>query len=184
MARFGDGYSSVVGVDFSPNFIAMAKQMQQDGHMEYSLMAEGDREDSLKAMVPAHVDRSRIAFHEGDACSPADAWNQQYDAVLMGNLLCRLPEPRAVLRSMADLVAPSGVLMLTSPFSWKAEFCPKDQWVGGHPNKPIGADAVAETLIGAGFDPLEAYDMPLVIRHHRRFYELIGAHATLWQRRN
>ena len=34
-----------------------------------------------------------------------------------------------------------------------------------------------------GYDLLESEDMPLAIRQHRRLYELIGAHATLWQRR-
>ena len=35
---------------------------------------------------------------------------------------------------------------------------------------------------GVGLELVSAEDMPLVIRHHRRFFELIGAHATLWRK--
>lgn len=37
-------------------------------------------------------------------------------------------------------------------------------------------------MASLGYTLLESEDMPLVIRQHRRLYELIGAHATLWRR--
>lgn len=185
LASASDGYESVVGVDFSDAFIQLAQQLQNEGQVQYKVMLEGDKQEELQALVPAHVDRSRLQFMQGDATNLSQPWAAaQYDAVLMGNLLCRLPQPRAVLQSMAELVAPKGVLMLTSPFSWKPEFCAREEWLGGRPSGPSGSEAVAEALDEAGFDSLEQYDMPLVIRHHARFYELIGAHASLWQRRN
>lgn len=179
------GYESVVGVDFSDAFINLAKQMQQDGQIQYHLTLEGDQHEELKAMVPTHVDRNRLSFMQGDATDLSQPWAQaQYDAVLMGNLLCRLPQPHAVLQGMAQLVAPKGVLMLTSPFSWKPEFTAREEWLGGREAGLRGSEAVAEALDAAGFDALDQHDMPLVIRHHARFYELIGASASIWQRRN
>ena len=53
--------------------------------------------------------------------------------------------------------------------------------LGGRPGGPRGADALAAAL-GPNLELLEAKDMPLVIRHHARFYELIGARATLWRK--
>jgi hypothetical protein len=39
-----------------------------------------------------------------------------------------------------------------------------------------------EKVLGSSLKLVSAEDMPLVMRHHARFYELIGAHATLWQK--
>ena len=64
-----------------------------------------------------------------------------YDAVLLANVLCRLPDPRAALHLIAGrgggkeggregVLAPGGLFMLTTPFSWKEGFTPKERWLG------------------------------------------------------
>ena len=85
-----------------------------------------------------------------------------------------------------ELLAPGGHLLVTSPFSWKAEFTPRPLWLGGTGGE--GGESCAGALEavlgpkGVGLELVASEDMPLVIRHHRRFFELIGAHATLWRK--
>ena len=55
----------------------------------------------------------------------------QFDAVLAINVLERLPNPAMFLEQMAMLVKPSGVVVLTSSFSWSEHDTPKDNWLGG-----------------------------------------------------
>lgn len=177
------GYSEVVGVEYSQSFVDTAQLLQERGQLEYSIQAEGDARDNLIARVPETAVRDRLSFVQGDATRPGEQeWGQQqYDAVLLGNLLCRLSKPKTVLQNMQQLVSPGGVLMITSPFSWKPEFTQRDEWLGGHQGGTSGCDAVAEVLGEAGFEAIDSYTMPLVIRHHTRFYELIGAQGMLWR---
>ena len=69
------------------------------------------------ASAPAGVDCRRLKFAEGDACD-LSAELGPFDAVLASNLLCRLPRPAAFLASLPRLVAPGGIAVLVSPYSW------------------------------------------------------------------
>ena len=42
-----------------------------------------------------------------------------------------LPSPRAFLASLPRLVAPGGVAVLVSPYSWLEEYTPQEEWLGG-----------------------------------------------------
>ena len=55
---------------------------------------------------------------QGDACGLPAEMAGQYDAVLAANLLDRVPEPQRVLAQAREALAPGGVLVLTTPFSW------------------------------------------------------------------
>ena len=69
-------------------------------------------------------DRSRAHFKQGDACNlPLDLG--QYGCVLAANLICRLHRPQGFLDRLASLVAPGGILVLTSPYTFMTEYTPK-----------------------------------------------------------
>ena len=71
-----------------------------------------------------YQDRSRLSFYQGDACNlPSDLG--QFGCVLAANLVCRLPNPYQFLDRLPSLVAPGGVLVITSPYSWLEKFTPK-----------------------------------------------------------
>jgi 5-histidylcysteine sulfoxide synthase/putative 4-mercaptohistidine N1-methyltranferase len=184
LAHNETGYAAVTGIDFSDAFVHAANRVKTGDEVEYEMVIEGDMTEAMIAKSPEYAALDRLQFMQGDACCFSEAWAQQsYDAVLVGNLLCRLPKPRALLQQMDQLVNPGGILMLTTPYSWKAEFTPQSEWLGGKQTGRRSSDATAEVLQEVGFTNLESYDMPLVIRHHARFYEMIGAQATIWQRK-
>jgi putative 4-mercaptohistidine N1-methyltranferase len=180
-------YREVLGVDLSRAFIDAADALRRDGELRYFRKDEGKLGATLNAMVDPAIDRSRVGFRQADACSlPAELTD--FDTVLLANLLCRLPSPRALLGRLGGprgLVKPGGLLAIFSPYSWLESFTPPEAWLGGYEQdgKAIGgAAALGDFLRAEGFELLREADEPLVIREHARKYQYIVTHAMLWRR--
>jgi len=61
---------------------------------------------------------------QGDACNlPLDLG--QFGCVLAANLIDRLRTPQNFLNRLGTLVAPGGILVITSPYTFLEEFTPK-----------------------------------------------------------
>lgn len=181
------GYDDVLGVDLSRAFIDAADALRRDGELRYFRKDEGRLGVMLNAMVDPAIDRSRVSFRQADAGAlPAEL--EGFDAVLLANLLCRLPSPKALLGRLGGprgLVKPGGLLAIFSPYSWLESFTPPEAWLGGYERdgQPVRtATALGEFLRAEGFEMLREADEPLVIREHARKYQYIVAHATLWRR--
>lgn len=180
-------FDEVIGVDLSESFITAAGTLKEAGELSYFRRDEGELGVRLVARVDPTIDRRRVSFRRADACSlPADLHG--FDAVLLANLLCRVPSPKAVLGRLGGprgLVRPGGVLVLTTPFTWMEEFTLKDVWLGGFYRDGVAQwskDALRREL-DPEFELLEATEVPLIIREHRRKFQLIVSHATVWRRR-
>ena len=180
-------FEHVLGVDLSASFVAAATTLQREGKLSFRRHDEGELGVDLIATVDPSIDRRRARFRQADACGlPAELIG--FDAVLLANLLCRLPSPRACLERMGGprgVVRPGGLLIVTSPYTWMEAFTPRDVWLGGFErdgHAVRSADGLAAVL-GSEFELVDARDMPLVIREHARKYQYIVAHATAWRRR-
>jgi putative 4-mercaptohistidine N1-methyltranferase len=185
--RLAETFEEVVGVDLSERFIKAAQDLKQVHELSYKCKVEADIYCSQKASVSAGS-ASRVAFRQADACGlPAEYLD--FDAVLMANLLCRLPSPAACLRRMCGsrgVVREGGLLVTVSPFTWMPAYTPKDVWLGGYVDQS-GVECFSEDglkqMLGEDFDPLDTQDMPLIIREHRRKYQYIVSQAMVWRRR-
>ena len=180
-------YREVLGVDLSRAFINAADALRRDGELRYFRKDEGQLGATRNAMVDPAIDRSRVSFRQTDACSlPAELMD--FDAVLLANLLCRLPSPKALLGRLGGprgLVKPGGLLAIFSPYSWLEAFTPPEAWLGGYEQdgQPVtSAAALGKFLTAEGFELLREADVPLVIREHARKYQYIVTHALLWRR--
>lgn len=69
-------------------------------------------------------ERGRCTFEQGDACDLRHDLGS-FGCVLAANLICRLHAPYNFLRRLSDLVAPGGILIITSPYTWLEEFTDK-----------------------------------------------------------
>lgn len=180
-------FDAVTGVDLSAAFIEAAKQLQRDGSRPYFRKDEGELGAGLTATIDAAIDRSRLTFRQADACAlPAEYVD--FDAVLMANLICRLPSPNALLGRLAGprgLVKPGGLLVMTTPFTWMEQFTPREVWLGGivRDGQPVWSADTLRTLLAPDFELLESHDMPCIIREHARKYQYIVPLATVWRRR-
>ncbi len=80
---------------------------------------------------------------------------------------------------MPELVRPGGWLVLTSPYTWLEEYTPRAQWLDGGGR---GTLAALREILEPSFRLRETFDLPFLIREHRRKYQWSVAEASLWQR--
>jgi len=134
----------------------------------------------------------RVNFFQGDACALSEYANSKegfgtFDAVMLSNLLCRLPDPMAALNAMPKIVNKGGVVVMVTPFTWLEEFTPKSKWLGGF-HDPVSQeplyskDNLKQIMESLGFEKIHEEQMPLVIREHQRKYQYILSEATGWRR--
>ncbi|MGE9295577.1 MAG: putative 4-mercaptohistidine N1-methyltransferase [Puniceicoccales bacterium] len=172
---------SVIGIDFSAAFIEAAQTLRDKALLDYSRPHEGEVTLRSVAAVPEGIDRDRVAFETGDACDlRADLGT--FDLVMACNLICRLPEPMKFLDRARELVKPGGQLVITTPFSWLEEYTPRDNWLGGLPEKTDSFLGLREALEPAFELELE-HDMPMLIKEHARKYQWTVVQGTRWRRK-
>lgn len=179
-------FSEVMGIDLSESFIQTANLLKKEGRVSFARKEEGDIYTPLSISLDNDIERQRTQFCVGDACSlPADIG--EFDAVLLGNLLCRLPSPTSCLMRMAGplgIIKIGGLLLNTSPYSWFETYTPKEAWLGGKESGPHSSYSSAglHNVLSEHFELVHEENMPLIIREHARKFEYIVAHATVWRR--
>lgn len=178
-------FHKVTGLDYSEAFIRAAVLMQCQGNMPYERLETGRHTTSLIARVATDIDRERVVFVQGDAASLNAAGlgeTEQFDAVLLSNLMCRLPDPAACLKQFtgaASVLKPGGVLVLASPNSWMEQYTPRERFLDG-----VDSDTTLAQLAShlPGFELIHQQDLPFMIREHRRKYEYIVSQVSVWRR--
>ena len=107
---------------------------------------------------------------------------QGFDAALLSNLLCRLPDPAACLQQFVqdDVILKSGgILVLVSPNSWMDQYTPSDKFIDGQSNEQA-LEKLAVIL--QGFTLVHDSDLPFMIREHRRKYEYVVSQVSVWRK--
>ncbi|XP_062902158.1 uncharacterized protein LOC134345439 isoform X2 [Mobula hypostoma] len=177
-------FQEVVGIDFSHPFVNACNQLKEQGQLPYTAITEGDLGVQHTAVVPQDIERSRCLFRQGDACNlPEDLGT--FDCVLAGNLICRLPDPFAFLHRLPGLVAPGGILVITSPYTWLEEFTPKSLWLGGYKDntgKEVRGFDTLKQVVSPHFELLSEKNESILIRQTARQHELTVTHVTIWRR--
>lgn len=82
--------------------------------------------------------------------------------MLAANLICRLPRPIDFLRRCSELVAPGGVLVLTTPYTWLSEFTPPKEWIGGYVDEsghPISGFEGLKRILSKDFEFVREKDL-------------------------
>ncbi len=176
-------FEQVLGIDFSSNFIDAARRISKDGEIDYRYLVEGEISASGKAKRPSKCNPERISFEVGNACELRPDIGS-FDAVLLANLICRVPEPMKLIESLPSLLNPGGQLVITSPYTWLEDHTPKDNWLGGFDNE-AGSVRSLDALKGhleKDFQLEEIKELPFMIREHERKYQWSVAQATIWKR--
>jgi len=180
-------YQEVVGLDFSHAFIEAAKDMQRGKKQTITIQEEGDTFVDKVVTLPKGANPQRVTFTQGDACKLPATHFGPFDCILCGNLLCRLPDPDALLKRLPSLVNPSGIVVFVSPYSWLEEYTSKDKWYGGYldkAGKPVDSATTLKSKMKAlGFSLVEEEQMPFLIREHARKFQLGFSHATVWRKK-
>lgn len=181
-------FNHVDSFDYSKRFVEVAQRLQRgDETVPFSVRHEGDT--LMHATIPAipFRVRSNVSFHVGDACRmeetlPAIA-HKQYDAIVLANLLCRLPDPQACLERIAQIINPNGgVVLLVTPFTWLEQYTPRKNWIVGDDETNDSLTVLTQRMNALGFQKIHDEDMPLLIREHARKYQYIISKATGWKK--
>jgi 5-histidylcysteine sulfoxide synthase/putative 4-mercaptohistidine N1-methyltranferase len=180
-------FEHVTGVDFSARFINAGVHLAEQGELRYTLPDEGELVSyKTRRLADMGLDavRGRVDFQQGDACNLKSVLTG-YDFMLAANLIDRLYDPTAFLKSVHERLNVGGVLMISSPYTWLEEHTKRDDWLGGF--KKDGESWTTldgmKAILGEHFRPLGApRDVPFVIRETRRKHQHTVAEVTLWER--
>jgi putative 4-mercaptohistidine N1-methyltranferase len=172
-------FAEVVGIDFSARFVVAASEMRLRRRASVWAPREGPAGDELDLKLPPDLLANRVRFEQGDACDlRADLG--KFNLVLMANLIDRLPDPARCLARIPDLLLPSGWLIITSPYTWMEEYTPREKWLAGEDR---GTLAALQELLAPSFHFESAFDLPFLIREHRRKFQWSLAEVSLWRLR-
>jgi putative 4-mercaptohistidine N1-methyltranferase len=178
--EFARLFDEVVGIDYSDAFIMAARLLHRERTIQFRIRETGAISRDVVARRPDYGD-GRIFFEQGDAHRlRADLGD--FDCVLAANLLCRLHHPAELLQRLPGLVRPGGQLVITTPNTWLEEFTARDFWIGAPPETGEPLEALKARL-APHFELAATWDMPFLIREHRRKYQWSVAQASRWVRR-
>jgi putative 4-mercaptohistidine N1-methyltranferase len=175
---------SVVGIDYSHQFIEAAKNIQNSGRVEMHLKREGALGDKIVRDFGNDIDLNRVAFNQGDAERLPQSIGT-FDVIVLANILDRLPHPRNCLRNLKDLTQPGGQLIICSPFTWWDEFTEPGERLGGYmegENEVTSLDTM-KLILNDHFQLENVRDQPFLIREHERKFHFSVAETTVWTRR-
>ena len=176
-------FDEVVGIDYSQHFVDAANVMKDKGKMDFEILKQGMIFETCQTSLDQTIDRSKVTFQQGDACS-LDKSLGKFDLIVASNLLCRLPKPRNFLTEITSFLTVGGCLVLISPYSWLEEYTDKSEWIGGLHNTEESITEVS--LFMSNHDqPLELshrQDIPFLIREHERKYQYGVSDCTVWKK--
>ncbi|HUR45948.1 MAG TPA: putative 4-mercaptohistidine N1-methyltransferase [Candidatus Saccharimonadales bacterium] len=174
--------AEVIGIDFSHQFIRAAERLRSEGKLDYTYIEEGEITRGATAFTPQGMDRERVRFEQGDAqhLRPMGL----FDLVLMANLIDRLPRPKVFLQHIHEIIRPGGQLILSSPYTWLAEYTPREEWLGGfeEQGKTVHTFDSIRSILQENFQMRLRKNLPFLIREHARKYQWSVAEATVWIR--
>lgn len=181
-------FDEVIGIDFSARFILAGARLAETGVLRYTLPDEGElvsyHERRLDTLGLAET-AGRVAFWQGDACNLKEVFTG-FDLVLAANLIDRLYSPRRFLAEVAHRLAPGGLLVLASPYTWLEEHTRREEWIGGF--KKDGESYTTldglKDLLAGDFELVQGPQaVPFVIRETRRKHQHTLSELTVWKRR-
>jgi 5-histidylcysteine sulfoxide synthase/putative 4-mercaptohistidine N1-methyltranferase len=180
-------FDEVVGVDYTARFIELATRMKEEGSISFSVAIEGEiveyKSVSLKSLGLEH-EADKISFWQGDACNLKPLY-KGYDLIFASNLIDRLYSPKKFLDGIQNRLNDSGMLILTSPYTWLEEYTPKDEWLGGYKKDGENFSTLdgLKEILDPYFILVDIKDVPFVIAETARKHQHTVAQMSVWKKR-
>jgi len=166
--------------------LQLLTKLKKTGRAEYLVKIEGDITENATAIVDPTIDRSRVSFVQGDACSLPSSLNR-FHLLLGANLVCRLPSPKSFLTSLPSIIHTGGYVVLFSPHTWLETYTSKDEWLGGYYDKEGKEvrtyDQLKKIMESDGkFKLIGTKNVPFYIRETYRKNQWTISNMTVFQR--
>ena len=178
---------AVVGIDLAIAGLRAAQTHLDGEPIPFLRRVEGR---SFATEDPIHLPAlDNILVAVGDAYDPP-LYPGTVDVVLASNLLDTVARPLALIAAIDRLLAPGGLLLLTSPFAWNEEITPPEEALGGGTAEAwatLGTAAgLVELLAGRvplmpqlRYEVLEQHDVPWTLREHARAVTHYDVHVLV-----
>ncbi len=181
-------YDHVDALDFSARLIQAPSQLQSSGLQRYAIQDEGEivsyKEVTLDDLGYSDIS-NKVSFMQGDACNLPEKFDN-YDLVFAGNLIDRLYDPAKFLDLIKGRIKPGGLLVITSPYTWLADFTERENWLGGFKADTgenfTTLEGIANALAPEFEQQGKAQDVPFVIRETRRKFQHSVAELSVWKK--
>lgn len=181
-------FDHVDGVDYSQAFIDAAAELQKNGRIMYAQNTEGDLKNQILVDMTMYSFRDacvKVKFSQGDACALAETFSG-YALVMATNLIDRLYQPKLFLSTIHERINDNGILVLTSPYTWKEEYTAKKFWIGGYVDekgKEVSTLEGLKELLESHFELIATEDVPFVIRETARKFQHTISQMSVWKKR-
>lgn len=178
-------FDSVMGIDFSANFINVGVKLKSYDTLTYKIRTEGDifeeKTISLKDFGLEEI-KTKVNFMQGDACNLKEIYSG-YDLIFCSNLIDRLYYPQKFLDDIPKRVNKDGLLVILSPYTWLEEYTPKANWLGGYiqEGKKIHTLETLQKNL-QNFKLLDTIDVPFAIKETSRKYQHSLSQMSIWRR--
>jgi len=74
---------------------------------------------------------TNLKAYQGDSHDQSNLTDQRFDLIFGCNLIDRLHTPIEWIRQSKEMLNEGGLLVIASPYTWRPEYTPVDQWIGG-----------------------------------------------------
>lgn len=174
----------VVGIDASNRSVGIATQLTTHGGGTFAVIEEGPFHREVRIRIADPGERARVRFAVGDA-NTLRAQEHVFDAVVLSNVLDRVWQPEACLAQLsasAAFLRTGGLMMVSCPWAWLAEYTHPSEWLGSSATRTPSAEAL-KTLLCKDFDLISESDEAGVLRENPREYNYFESHVTVWRKR-
>lgn len=186
--ELAQSFDHVDGVDYSQAFIDAAVELQKNGCLSYAQNGEGELKHHVLVDMTMYSFRDacvKAAFFQGDACALAERFCG-YDLVMATNLIDRLYQPKLFLTAIHERMNDEGILVLTSPYTWREEYTQKQFWLGGYRDEQGNEVTTLEGLkeiLDENFELIATEDVPFVIRETERKFQHTISQMSVWKKK-
>jgi putative 4-mercaptohistidine N1-methyltranferase len=182
------GFDHVDGIDYSHAFVDAAVELREKGQIGYAQNGEGDLKNQVLIDMTMYAFRDtcvKAQFFQGDACALETQFSG-YDLVMATNLIDRLYQPQLFLTMIHERINEGGILVLTSPYTWREEYTQKQFWLGGYVDEngvKVSTLEGLKKILEANFELIATEDIPFVIRETARKFQHTISQMSVWKKR-
>lgn len=132
----------VVALDTDPAVLALGETIRARGRCDTSLRVIGATYEERRIEAP-ELEGLPVRFVLADALNPPLEAGS-FRSVVALNLLDNVPVPSTLLGQIDALLAPGGLALISTPYSWESTHVEDGERIGGAPGRPFGGDPVGE----------------------------------------
>lgn len=178
--------AGALGLDLRAGVLRLARRLADHGEAVVPVRVEGRRFEAARVAVPAasRAGAGGIALVQGDVLAPPFEAGA-FPAVAALSLLDTVVDPIVALGQLDALLAPGGLLLLASPWSWDERATPPEEWWSGSSlaSGPLLRAALAgrhPALPHLRYEPLEEADgLAWSVPGHARLVHRFALDAVL-----